>query len=72
MFQPSAVVARQWKLKHVSVDMLDSPAVLDGHGNQEWNNSTIRWEMLSIGAAKCYIGKTQSEVRQNCYKSVFS
>jgi hypothetical protein len=59
MFQPSAVVARQRAVKHVSVDMLDSPTALDGRGNKELNASTTEREMFSIGAARCYIGKTQ-------------
>jgi hypothetical protein len=56
MLQPGAAVARQRKVKHVSVDKLDSPTVLDGSGNQEWNATTMGRAMLSIGAAGCYIG----------------
>jgi hypothetical protein len=29
MFWPSAIFARQWEVKHVSVDIPDSPTILD-------------------------------------------
>jgi hypothetical protein len=30
MFRSSTVVARQWEVKNVSMDMIDSPTILDG------------------------------------------
>jgi hypothetical protein len=34
------------------------------HDDQEWKATTMGWAVLSIGAAGCYIGKTQHETSQ--------
>jgi hypothetical protein len=41
IFRLSAVVAKQREMKHISMDTLDTPTVLDGCGNQEWNTPMI-------------------------------
>jgi hypothetical protein len=32
------------------------------HGSQELNTSTLIWALFSVGAARCYTGKTRPEV----------
>jgi hypothetical protein len=63
MFWLNAIIARQRELKHVSMDTLDSPTVLDGHGNKEWDSTTIGWMVLSIEADRCYKVKTLPEIK---------